>query len=177
MVSERILQRRKEMDPGFFAIGTVLLAFIAVPWVAFDLRSWRVIGYYAITLVLFNVVTTSVFVSADSSTRVLASLLVSVPFNVIYAYISVGQLRDEADQILKTRGGSPLVERTSEPHPATETKILRALANQGVLTLGRLCLATECSASDIEGQLLALEEQGIIKRHSSHDFPTTYELI
>ena len=100
-VSKNILNRRVVFDAWVFALGTATLAIIVVPITAFYLRSWRVILYYISALVLVAIVQVELLGDFDHKESLALTLLISIPFNVAYAYAVVYQLKGEAKKAIK----------------------------------------------------------------------------
>jgi len=176
-VSKEILNRRAGFDAWIFAFGTAMLAFIVVPITAFYLRSWRVIIYYLAALILVSIISAFVLEGSDQTASFAIRLLISIPFNVAYAYAIVIQLKGEAKEAIKSLESGKYSFSESSETIATETRIIKALADQGSMTVGHICAATGCSAVDIETELRRMVEMGLVSRELSHDNPPIYQVI
>jgi uncharacterized membrane protein YoaK (UPF0700 family) len=176
-VSIEILKRRAGFDAWVFAFGVSMFAFIAVPLTAYYLRSWRVVLYYFVALILLFIVMAVLLEGSDQSASFAITLIIAIPLNVAYAYAVVYQLKGEAKEAIKV-GEAPKSSIYSAPESiSTETKILRALADSGKLTVGHICAATGCSAVDVETELKKLVEMGLVSRTLSHNNPPSYHVI
>jgi len=172
-----ILKRRACFDAWVFAFGAAIFAFIAVPVTAYYLRSWRVILYYFAALILFSIVSGVLIEGSDQSASFAIILVIAIPLNVAYAYAVISQLKGEAKEAFKAldNGKSP-IDFTPETI-GIETKILKALADSGKLTVGHICAATGCSAVDVEAELKKLLEMGLVYRTLSNNNPPSYHVL
>ena len=89
IISKSILKRRVFFNAWVFALGTAKLAIIVVPNTAFYLRSWRLILYYISALVLVTIVQVELLRGFNNKESFALTLLISIPFNVAYAYAVV----------------------------------------------------------------------------------------
>ena len=176
-VPTEILKRRAGFDAWVFAFGAAMFAFIAVPLTAYYLRSWRVILYYFVALTLLSIVSAVLLEGSDQSASIAITLIIAIPLNVAYAYAVVYQLKGEAKEAIKVGEATTSSIYSAPESISTETKILRALADSGKLTVGHICAATGCSAVDVETELKKLVEMGLVSRTLSHNNPPSYHVI
>ena len=181
MVSTRvpaeILKRRAGFDAWVFAFGAAMFALIAVPITAFYLRSWRVILYYFVALILLSIVSGILLEGSDQTASFAITLIIAIPINVAYAYAVVYQLKGEAKAAIKAAETRVNSSDYASESIATETKILQALAESGKMSVGHICAATGCSAVEIEAELKRMVEMGLVSRMLSHNNPPTYHVL
>jgi len=176
-VSIEILKRRACFDAWVFAFGAAMFAFIAVPATAYYLRSWRVILYYLVAVILFSFIIDVLLEGSDQSASLAIIFIIAIPLNVAYAYAVIYQLKGEAKETIKVLdNGKTSIDFTPDLI-GIETKILQALADSGKLTVGHICAATGCSAVDVETELKKLVEMGLVSRTLSHNNPPSYHVL
>lgn len=176
-VPTEILKRRAGFDAWVFAFGAAMFALIAVPVTAFYLRSWRVILYYSVVLILISIVSGVLLEGSDQTASFAITLIIAIPINVAYAYAVVYHLKGEAKEAIKAAEAHGDSSHCAPESIATETKILQALAQSGKMSVGHICAATGCSAVEIESELKRLVEIGLVSRILSHNNPPTYHVI
>jgi hypothetical protein len=176
-VRTSILQKRINFEPLTFAIATALFGVIAVPVVAIYLRSWRVALYYVALLILIGIVGAFVLEGSDESTKAVLTFMFAIPINAIYAYAIVSHLKGEALEKNRLQNQYYSEAKATSDSILIETRILRALADHGSMTIGHICASTGCTAVEAENELRTLVEQGVVKRLLSRDNPPIFHLI
>lgn len=176
-VSKNILKRRVVFNTLVFALGTATLAIVVVPITAFYLRSWRIILYYISALVLVAIVQVELFGGLDHKESLALTLLISIPFNVAYAYAVVYQLKGEAKKAIKELEADNCSFSSSTESIDVEQSIIKALDKNSSMTVGHISAEIGCSALDIESELMRLVEMNVIARRLLPNNSPIYHLI